>query len=422
MKTMNQQIESHRLANGMTVVGELMPWLESAAFSFSVPAGCQYDPPQKAGLANFVCEMVQRGCGALNSREFIEKLEWLGIDYNSNASVYHTHYSGALPAASLQAAFRVYRDVLREPLIPESQLEEGRLVCFQEIRSIEDDLTQRVMLQLRRRQYGDPRGRWSQGSMESVANLTLQDIRDFFGRYYQPDGLILSVAGKIDWDEVVTSVESLFGDWVPNPPQPLLDRDAVVGSLHIPFDSQQSHIAVACPTLPYRHPDYFLARAAVGVLSDGMSSRLFYNLREKQGLCYTVFASLHSVLNQACVVGYVGTSSQRAQESLDALVQQLVALQDGVQPDELERLKVQIRSSLVLQQESSRSRAGSIAGDWFHLGRARTLAEVSELINALTIERLNDYVQSQPLDHFNLVTLGPEPLELQHAVPSASAG
>ena len=74
-----QQIESHRLANGMTVVGELMPWLESAAFSFSVPAGCQYDPPQKAGLANFVCEMVQRGCGTLNSREFIEKLEAYGV-------------------------------------------------------------------------------------------------------------------------------------------------------------------------------------------------------------------------------------------------------------------------------------------------------------------------------------------------------
>ena len=185
---MPQQIKSHRLANGLTIVGEIMPWLESAAFSFSVPAGCQYDPDGKAGLANFVCEMVQRGCGNLNSREYIERLEWLGIDYSSSASVYHTHFSGAMPATHLFEAFEVYRDVLRDPVIPQDQLEEGRMVCFQEIRSIEDDLAQRVMLKLRQRQYGDPRGRSSQGSMESVAALTIEDIREFCQRFYQPDG------------------------------------------------------------------------------------------------------------------------------------------------------------------------------------------------------------------------------------------
>ena len=422
MTNPEQQIRTHQLDNGMTVVAEMMPWLESAAFSFSVPAGCQYDPPEKAGLANFVCEMVQRGCGKLNSREFIERLEWLGIDYSSSASVYHTHFSGAMPAEHLFEAFDVYADVLRNPLIPADQLEEGRMVCFQEIRSIEDDLAQRVMLQLRRRQYGDPRGRWSQGSVESVESVTLDDIRQFFTHYYQPDGLVLSVAGNVDWDRLVEKVEALFADWPANAPESPADRDAVSGILHIPFDSQQSHIALACPSLPYSHPDYFLARGAVGVLSDGMSSRLFHELREKRGLCYSVFASLHSVLNQACVVAYVGTGAERAQESLDALVQQLVDLQKGIRQDELDRLKVQIRSSLVMQQESSRSRASSIAGDWFHLGRARTLQEVNELVNSLTIGRLNEYVAGHPLAAFNLVTLGPEPLELNHAVPSASAG
>ena len=163
-------------------------------------------------------------------------------------------------------------------------------------------------------------------------------------------------------------------------------------------------------------------RGAVGILSDGMSSRLFTELREKRGLCYAVFASLHSVLNQACIVSYVGTGADRAQESLDALVEQLVQLRQGVSQAELDRLKVQIRSSLVMQQESSRARAGSIAGDWFHLGRARTLAEVNDLINELSVERINQFVREHPLQDFNLVTLGPEPLELNHAVSSASAG
>ena len=122
------------------------------------------------------------------------------------------------------------------------------------------------------------------------------------------------------------------------------------------------------------------------------------------------------------MVAYVGTSSERAQESLDALIDQLCNLQKGVQAEELDRLKVQIRSSLVMQQESSRSRAGSIAGDWFHLGRARTLSEVTELINDLSTEKLNDYVSANPFRQFNLVTLGPEPLELKHGLSSASSG
>ena len=422
MNQTTQTIKSHKLTNGMTVVGEIMPWLESAAFSFSITAGCQYDPPEKLGLANFVCEMVQRGCGDLSSRQFIERLEWLGIDYSSSASVFHTHYSGAMPATNLYEAFAVYADVFRRPLMPEEQLEEGRAVCYQEIRSIEDDLAQRVMLQLRKRQYGDPRGRWSQGSMESVASITLQDIRDFFEKYYQPDGLILTVAGNVEWDELLENTERLFGDWKPNRPAELQDSQQQSGALHIPYESQQSHIAIACNALPYCHEDYFLNRAAIGVLSDGMSSRLFSELREKRGLCYTVFASLHSVLNQACVVGYVGTSAERAQESLDALIGELTRIKDGVTQSELDRLKIQFRSSLVMQQESSRSRAGSIAGDWFHLGRARTLEEVTSVISGLTVERVNEFLNQNPMQNFNLVTLGPKPLELNDAISSASAG
>ena len=99
-----------------------------------------------------------------------------------------------------------------------------------------------------------------------------------------------------------------------------------------------------------------------------------------------------------------------------------MTLAEGVQEEELDRLKIQIRSSLVMQQESSRSRAGSIAGDWFHLGRARSLAEVTELINGLTVDRLNEFVRNNPFGNFNLVTLGPEPLELNHAISPAPVG
>ncbi len=422
MPLSNQQICSHVLPNGMTIVGEIMPWLESAAFSFFVPSGCQHDPPDKLGLANFACEMVQRGCGKLDSRQYIEKLESLGVDYSSSASVYHTHFSGAMPASHLHDAFAVYADVFCHPWLPEDQLEDGRQVCYQEIRAIEDDLSQRVMLQLKLRQYGQPRGRWSQGTIESVASIEQSDIQQFVADNYQPNGMILSVAGNIEWDELVATVENLFGNWSSRPAAEIVDSDVERGEFHIAHESQQVHIALACPTLTYNHPDYFLARGAVGVLSDGMSSRLFHELREKRGLCYSVFASLHSLLNQASIVSYVGTSAERAQQSLDALAEQLSNLALGIEQFELDRLKIQIRSSLIMQQESSRARAAAIAGDWFHLGKARTLEEISSLINGLTVERINAYLKDNPLGPFNLVTLGPRALELKHEISAAPTG
>jgi predicted Zn-dependent peptidase len=117
------------------------------------------------------------------------------------------------------------------------------------------------------------------------------------------------------------------------------------------------------------------------------------------------------------VLCYAGTSAERAQETLDVIVQQFHKLQDGITHEELSRLKVQIRSSLVMQQESSRSRAASMAGDYFHLGRARSLDEVNRLVNALTIDEVNDYLRQHPPINGDLVTLGPRALEMPNGVP-----
>ncbi len=118
-KTMQEQIFHHQFENGLTLVAQPMPWLESAAFSIAVPAGCRFDPDDKLGLANFVCEMVHAGPVPYNSREFVEALESLGVDYSSSASLYNTNFSGAMQAAQLHdATRRVFADFLRRPRFP----------------------------------------------------------------------------------------------------------------------------------------------------------------------------------------------------------------------------------------------------------------------------------------------------------------
>ncbi|MDA7663097.1 insulinase family protein, partial [Pirellulaceae bacterium] len=118
---------------------------------------------------------------------------------------------------------------------------------------------------------------------------------------------------------------------------------------------------------------------------------------------------------------YAGTSAERAQETLDVTVAELHRLTQGITQSELDRLKVSIRSSLVMQQESSRSRAASIAGDYFHLGKVRTLDEVTDIINGLTVERINEYIAANPPCDFNLVSLGQNQLEEPSGVSATSA-
>lgn len=234
---------------------------------------------------------------------------------------------------------------------------------------------------------------------------------DFYRQFYRPNGLVIGVAGNIDWDALCQQVESLFGDWQEVAVDEIQVRDQSVGVHHIDFESQQTHIGLAFPSIPYSNDNYFVARGAVGVLSDGMSSRLFSEIREKRGLCYSVYASLHSLKDRGSIISYVGTGADRAQQSLDVLIEELTRLSEGITNEELERLKIQVRSSLVMQQESSRSRASSISSDYFHLGRARTLDEVNQLINDLSVERINKYLADNPPANFNLVTLGSQPLE-----------
>ena len=421
MTEIAQNIKIETLANGLTLLVESMPWLESAAFSVSVPGGCKMDPVDKIGLANLTCEMVQRGCGSRNSRQYVEDLERLGTDIHSSVSISHTSFGASMPAASLEKTLGIFSDVVRNPHLPESQIEDGRQVCYQEIRAAEDDLAQKTMQELRRRRYAEPFGRNATGTMESVAGLSADDIRSCFQQNYQPSGMILAVAGNVDFESLKNHVGQLFGDWEPRPPADVQETPAVGGNHHIQHDSQQTHIGLAYPSVPYSDPDYFLARGSVGVLSDGMSSRLFTEVREKRGLCYTVYASMHSMRDRGSVIVYAGTSAERAQETLDVTVEELFRLGKGIEESELDRLKVSIRSSLVMQQESSRSRASSIAGDFYHLGKVRTLDELTGIILGLTVEKINGYVADHPPRDFNVVTLGPHPLEEPSGISTASA-
>lgn len=406
----------HKLDNGLTLIGEPSTAFQSAAFSLLLPAGCRYDAADQAGLAGLACEMMLRGAGQRDSHQLINDLENLGVERGESVGVSQASYSGSTIAESLLPALGIYADIVRRPHLPTDQLESGRSVCLQEIRGVQDDPSQKLMTELRRRHYPYPWGRPSHGEPDALAALTIDDVRNFHASHCGPQGAILGVAGKFDWREVCDAVDHLFGDWQPQDGGEALGEAANPIDTHLPYESNQSHVGLAFPSIPYRHPQYFEAWTAVGVLSGGMSSRLFSEVREKRGLCYTVYASLHTQRDRAAVFCYAGTTAERAQETLDVTHAELVRLGEGIEAEELARLKARVKSSLIMQQESTSARAGSLARDWYHLERVRPVAEVAARVDALTADSINAFLAENPPQSFTALVLGPQPLELPDGI------
>src|SRR5947209_11844801 len=177
------------------------------------------------------------------------------------------------------------------------------------------------------------------------------------------------------------------------------------------MDKTQTQLALASPSVPFGQPDYYAAQGAVQVLSGGMGARLFTEVREKRGLCYSVYASYQTFKDRACILVYAGTTNERAQETLDVTVRELRRLEQGVNADEVERVQAGLKSAVIMQEESTSARAGALASEWYYLGRVRPLEEIQAAINGLTPEGIVAHVRRYPPRDCTVVTLGPTPLE-----------
>jgi predicted Zn-dependent peptidase len=266
------------------------------------------------------------------------------------------------------------------------------------------------MQRLRTIHYGDRLGRTNYGTMAGIESISHADVREFFQSHYHAGGAILAVAGKVDPSAVFDWAEAALGDWRSGQVSPPSEPRGHACYEHIESPSNQTHIGFAFESIPYGHPDYFKMRAGVGILSDGMSSRLFDRVREQRGLCYTVTASCHSMKHCAGVFGYAGTTPERAQETLDVTLGEIEHLCDDLDPGELERWQIRIQSLLIMEQESSASRASSLASDYYQVGRPVPTSELEAAIESLTLDQVRDYWLTHPASAYRIVTLGPAPL------------
>ncbi|MBY0457840.1 MAG: insulinase family protein [Gemmataceae bacterium] len=407
---MGQEIYQHTLPNGLVLLAERMEHVRSVAVTFLIPAGAAFDPDGQFGAATVMAEMLTRGAGDRDSRQLSLALDNLGVDRSESAGVINLRLGGSTLARNILPLLDIYADIVLRPHLPADELEAVQSLALQEIESLEDSPQGKVMVELHRRYYPAPLNRDRRGKAEDLEALTIDKIRTHYETFVRPNRAILSVAGNVEWESLKARVEKLFGGWKPGTAPDVTPAAHAPKSEHLHKESAQTQIAFAYPSVPLGHPDYFAARAAEGVLSGGMSARLFTEVREKRGLCYSVGVRHETFRDRGAMIGYAGTGPDRAQETLDVTLAELRKLKDGVTADEIDRVKASLKSSLIMAEESTGARAASIANDWYVLGRVRSFDEIQGAINGLTPEAVMTHLERHPVKDVTLVTLGQYPL------------
>ena len=409
---MAERYFQHTYKNGLTLLAEKMPGMQSAAMTLLVPAGSITDPVDRAGATTVLSDLVLRGAGSRDNKQLTDYLDGLGLQRSASVGMYHTRFGCAALADKVMESLPTYADIVRRPQMPENGFEAAQDLALQALAGIDDEPRQKLLLKLREWHFPSPFGRNSMGKKEDLEKLTLELCKEDFTRRYHAEGAILSIAGHIEFQSVKDAVEKSFGDWRGKAPEKIVEMPPPGHHHHIDQQSEQTHIGIAYPSIAEMDPDYYLVRMAVEILSGGMSGRLFTEIREKRALVYNVSASYAGLKDRGSIMGYAGTSNDRAQATLDCFIGELHRLSQGVTAAELARAKTGIKASTIMSGESTSSRAGAIAHDFFIRGRIRTLDEIKNEIDAVTVEKVNAYLAAHKPGPFTIVTVGPKELKL----------
>ena len=406
------KLDTYQLPNGLTLLGERMDHVRSVSFHILTPGGASKLPDGCCGASSVLGEWLFRGAGQRNSRQLIDALDSFGIHHNTSITANHLTLNAALEAGNLETAIDLFADILLAPRLEPDQFEPSRQLAIQELQSLDDDPRDKVMMMLYEQYYPDPFGRPGQGKLDQLAALTPQTCADIAARLVDPSQMIIALAGHYDFDKVRCQIETRFAGLGQRQTAAVKPVPTQCRYTHHHNDGAQVHIGLMTQMPPIGEGSFYEIMAAVAVLSGSMSSRLFTEVREKRGLCYAVGAKYHTLRDYAGISCYAGTTPDKAQQTLDVTWQQFQRLKDGITEDELQRAKVGLKSSLIMQSESTGARSMSIASDYFLLGRVRPFEEIRTAIEGLTVASVTDFLRQHPFETFTAVTIGPKEIRV----------
>lgn len=412
---MNKFYKKSVLDNGLRVVTSALDGTRSASVSVLVGVGSRYEEDKEAGISHLIEHMLFRGTKKRpTSSDISMAIEGVGGILNGGTDKELTIYWCKVPAEHTALAGDVLLDMLTNSKLANEDLEKERHIIVEEINMINDSPSGRVSLLIESLLWpGHPLGREIAGKKETVLSLGQVDITGYIARYYRPENTVVSVAGRVEHQEVLDQVGELLSGWRAEGLKPSFvpfsDGKVAKKLLVETRDIEQAHIALGLPGISLTHPDRYTVALLNIILGEGMSSRLFREVRDKLGLVYDIRSSVDHYLDSGAITIYAGVDPKNLKAALSATLDELTSFAETISDEELTRAKEMFKGRFILQMEDSRSVAAWLGVQEVLTGEILSVDEVISIVTAISLERLKEVGQSLlRKEELRLAVVGPQ--------------
>lgn len=382
------------LDNGLRIVTSMMPHTRAVCISMFIGAGSRYELPEQAGLSHFVEHLCFKGTEKRpTAKEISETIDCIGGVLNGGTDKELTVYWVKVARPHFSTALDLLVDMLRNSKFDPVEMENERKVIIEELKMSMDSPQSRVDTLIDEVVWPNQAlGRDVAGTKETVSIFNREMMLDYLPRLYLPSNTVVSVTGDISHEEVVASVSKLMGDWPNGVPISWFPSENTQESPRLRSEqrkTEQVHFCLTLRGLDNMHPDRFILDLLNVILGEGMSSRLFLELRERKGLAYDVHSHVNYYRDSGSLSIYAGVDPKKLESAIDAIIQEIIRLRDEPVPEaELVKAKEMGKGRLLLRMEDTRSVAGWMGGQELLTNQIFTLDEVIEKVDAVTVENM----------------------------------
>lgn len=418
---MNNPYQKTTLNNGLRIITASMPYTRSVSTSFFIGTGSRYEADNEAGISHFVEHVLFKGTKKRpTAREIATAIEGIGGVLNGGTDKEMTVYWTTVTQHHFAEALDVLVDLLLNPKLDPPDIEKERQVIIEEINMSLDSPSQRVDMLIGELLWPNhPLGRDTAGTKETVAAISRDMMLNYTRRQYQPDDTVISIAGNIEHQEAVNAITEALGNWGGVEQHPSLIPYIEQPSTRIAIetrDTEQVHLCLGLPGLALLHPRRYVLDLLNTIFGDGMSSRLFTEIRENKGLAYSIASNVEHYIDTGAITVGTDVDPRNMRATITAIVEQFAQLKEMVPEAELNKAKEQAKGRLLLRMENSRNVSGWAGGQEILTGRILSPDDVTKIIDDITAEELKQLADELLIDSgFRLAVVGPvekdEPLE-----------
>ncbi len=386
------------LPNGIKVITETMQQVRSVSVGVWISSGSRRETPEQNGISHFIEHMLFKGTINRSAEAIARSVDSIGGNLDAFTAKEMVCFNTKVLDDHLPIAMDVLSDLVLNPAFREEDIEKEKGVILEEIKMDADSPDYLVHEIFSSNFWKDHAlGKPILGTRETVKKFNQSMIRDYYRGVYTPSNLLITAAGNLTHDGLVTLARDRFESLSiaePEPP-PIAPSTHAKVSLKSKKDLEQVHVCLGVPSYPIPHKDRFACYALNTMLGGGMSSRLFQNIRERQGLAYAVFSELNPYSDTGCLSVYAGTSLESARQVIELILKEFADLKQNLAPaEEVRRAKDHLKGSLMLSLESTSSRMSNLARQEMHFQRFFTLDELAESIENVTAEDIQRVAQT----------------------------